>query len=81
MLRQGNGEELSHIGRRYKCLISVEDRLVKRLFASLAKHEGVHERGRLVTKKPLAPTKTELSKNPSARSAKLRVIEKICPEQ
>ena len=53
---------------------SIEDRLVKRYFAALAK-EG---RGKLVYRKPLAPTAAEIADNPSARSAKLRAIEKIC---
>lgn len=52
---------------------SIEDRLVKRLFASFAKEDG-----RLVYKKPVAPSRAEISSNPRARSAKLRVIEKIC---
>jgi 16S rRNA (cytosine1402-N4)-methyltransferase len=51
---------------------SIEDRLVKRAFASLAKHGG-----RLLVKKPLPPTPAEISRNPSARSAKLRGIEKL----
>lgn len=50
---------------------SIEDRAVKRLFLSFAKGGG-----RLVVKKPLVPTSDEIRKNPSARSAKLRVIEK-----
>ncbi|HEY5383551.1 MAG TPA: 16S rRNA (cytosine(1402)-N(4))-methyltransferase RsmH [Candidatus Paceibacterota bacterium] len=50
---------------------SIEDRAVKRLFLSLAK-----EGGRLVVKKPLVPSRGEVRDNPSARSAKLRVIEK-----
>jgi len=50
---------------------SIEDRAVKRLFLSLAK-----EGGRLVVKKPLVPSREETLTNPSARSAKLRVIEK-----
>ncbi|MCC7500622.1 16S rRNA (cytosine(1402)-N(4))-methyltransferase RsmH [Candidatus Nomurabacteria bacterium] len=52
---------------------SVEDRAVKRLFKKLG--------GTLVYKKPLIPTKGETSKNPAARSAKLRAIEKIDPSQ
>ena len=52
---------------------SIEDRLVKRLMASLVK-EGS---GELVFKKPLVPTRSEITSNPRARSAKLRVIEKI----
>ena len=51
---------------------SIEDRAVKRLFADFAKHGG-----RLVMKKPLVPSRTEIVGNPRARSAKLRVIEKI----
>ncbi len=52
---------------------SVEDRAVKRLFKRLG--------GTLVYKKPLVPTKGETRKNPAARSAKLRAIEKIDPSQ
>ena len=50
---------------------SIEDRAVKRLFVSFAKGGG-----RLIVKKPLVPKREEVSQNPSARSAKLRVIEK-----
>ena len=52
---------------------SLEDGLVKRLFRDLAK-EG---RAILVTKKPHIPTREEISNNPRARSAKLRIIEKV----
>jgi 16S rRNA (cytosine1402-N4)-methyltransferase len=52
---------------------SIEDRLVKRLFASWVK-EGS---GRLIYKKPLSPSAAEVASNSRARSAKLRVIEKI----
>jgi 16S rRNA (cytosine1402-N4)-methyltransferase len=52
---------------------SIEDRVVKRLFASYAKADGT-----LVVKKPLVPSPTEITTNPSSRSAKLRVIEKVC---
>ena len=51
---------------------SIEDREVKRLFAELAKNSG-----RLVVKKPVIASIQELRENPRARSAKLRVIEKI----
>ena len=47
---------------------SVEDRIVKHWMKA-------HER--VITKKPLAPTREELLTNPRSRSAKLRVIEKI----
>ena len=50
---------------------SVEDREVKRLFREFEKAGG-----RLVSKKPLKPSREELRVNPRARSAKLRIIEK-----
>jgi len=53
---------------------SIEDRLVKHLFAALVKKGE----GKLVYKKPLTPSLHEIKANPSARSAKLRVIEKTC---
>lgn len=52
---------------------SIEDRLVKRTFAAWAK-----ESGRLLYKKPLTPSAGEVKDNPSARSAKLRAIQKLC---
>ncbi len=52
---------------------SIEDRLVKRAFAELEKSGA----GKRITKKPLPPSETEIKENPRARSAKLRVIEKI----
>ena len=52
---------------------SIEDRAVKRLFISFAKGGG----GNLVFKRPLVPTAEEVKDNPRARSAKLRVLEKI----
>ncbi len=51
---------------------SIEDRVVKRLFAEW-QQKG---EGQRVSKKPLAPTAAELYENPRARSAKLRVISK-----
>ena len=52
---------------------SLEDRLVKRLFLSW---EQVAD-GKRITKKPLTPSAEEIQENPRARSAKLRVVEKI----
>lgn len=52
---------------------SIEDGLVKRIFKALA-HE---KKATLITKKPIAPSHKEIKKNPRARSAKIRVIEKI----
>lgn len=56
---------------------SIEDRVVKRLFANLAKNK---EGARLIYKKPLIPRAAEIKQNPASRSAKLRAIEKICQE-
>ena len=52
---------------------SLEDRIVKQNFRS-HKENGA---GRLITKRPIEPQEEEIDHNPRARSAKLRVIEKI----
>lgn len=52
---------------------SLEDRIVKHYFASQAHDQKV----RLITKKPITASEKELIANPRARSAKLRVIEKL----
>lgn len=51
---------------------SIEDRIVKSMFRDAA-YAGV---GVVVAKKPIVPSASELSKNPRARSAKLRVFER-----
>lgn len=67
---------------------SLEDRIVKTKFTSmkdpcLCPREfpvcvcGKEPIGRVVTRKPITPTKQELSENPRARSAKLRILERI----
>ena len=53
---------------------SLEDRVVKHTFRALAAGE---EAVRLLTKKPLVPGDSELARNPRARSAKLRAIERL----
>ncbi|MBN2585195.1 16S rRNA (cytosine(1402)-N(4))-methyltransferase RsmH, partial [Patescibacteria group bacterium] len=52
---------------------SLEDGLVKRIFKEAAKR-GLVE---LITKKPIGPSREEAKTNPRARSAKLRIIQKI----
>lgn len=91
-IRTGVGASLSLVrpGGRVAVITfhSVEDRLVKRL---LADHIGVWESqqagGRIwhgkmpafkkVNRKPLTPCEDELRDNPRARSAKLRVVERM----
>jgi 16S rRNA (cytosine1402-N4)-methyltransferase len=51
---------------------SLEDRVVKQWMA-----QNTLEHKRVITKKPIPPTEEALQENPRARSAKLRVIEKI----
>jgi 16S rRNA (cytosine1402-N4)-methyltransferase len=54
---------------------SGEDKIVKHFFRNESEFEN--PRIKLITKKPIVPTEEEIEKNPRARSAKLRVIEKI----
>ncbi len=67
---------------------SLEDRLVKHLFASFCEGCtcppdlpvcvcGKKPRAKLVFRKPVCPSEDELNDNPRSRSAKLRSIEKI----
>ena len=66
---------------------SLEDRIVKRSFRELENpcrcpkefpecRCGKVSAGRVVTRRPLVPTETEIKTNPRSRSAKLRVFEK-----
>ncbi|MBE6798670.1 MAG: 16S rRNA (cytosine(1402)-N(4))-methyltransferase RsmH [Ruminococcaceae bacterium] len=82
--------ELLNKGGRL-CVItfhSLEDRLVKQMFQEFAKGCicppdipvcvcGKKPRGKLVTRKPIIPSDSEVKDNPRSRSAKLRVIEKL----
>ncbi|MEK9184793.1 MAG: 16S rRNA (cytosine(1402)-N(4))-methyltransferase RsmH [Patescibacteria group bacterium] len=52
---------------------SLEDRIIKHYF----KEKFDNKEGILVTKKPIVPSHSEIDENPRARSAKLRIIEKI----
>lgn len=52
---------------------SLEDRIVKHLFRTYAEDNV----GNVITKRPIAPTQEELLRNPRARSAKMRIFEKI----
>ena len=52
---------------------SLEDRIVKLSFRKAASLDKV----RILTPKPLSPTQKEITENPSSRSAKLRVAERL----
>jgi len=70
-----SGAELLDRGGKF-CILayhSLEDRIVKNAFKKLAK-EGLFN---IITKKPLVPCQQEQKQNPSSRSAKLRVGERI----
>ncbi len=67
---------------------SLEDRIVKQTFKALSGHCscppglpvcgcGAVQRVHLLTRRPVVPTEHEISVNPRARSAKLRVAERI----
>jgi 16S rRNA (cytosine1402-N4)-methyltransferase len=53
---------------------SLEDRIVKHTFRALAQGRAAL---RILTKRPLSPGEPELDRNPRARSAKLRAIERL----
>jgi 16S rRNA (cytosine1402-N4)-methyltransferase len=58
------------------CIISfhsLEDRMVKETFRRLEKEGEV----RILTKKPVTPSKEEQRRNPRSRSAKLRCAERV----
>ena len=52
---------------------SGEDRIVKNAFRDWEREK----KGKILTKKPVVPTEAEIYENPRARSAKLRVLEKM----
>ncbi len=71
---------------------SLEDRIVKQFFAAQAGRCqcprtlpvcacGAKQTLRTLTKKPILPTPEETEENPRARSAKLRIAEKVDPKQ
>jgi len=67
---------------------SLEDRIVKQFFRNMSTGETFSKMDvysearpvamlRLITRKPIVPTKEEVKENPRSRSAKLRVAEKV----
>lgn len=70
---------------------SLEDRQTKRVFQEEARgcvcppdfpvcRCGAEARIRVLTRKPIKPTKDEIEANPRAKSAKLRAAERIAPD-
>ena len=69
---------------------SLEDRLVKNIFKTYARGDGSYLRQmgyevsnelnkeiKILTKKPIMPSRTEILNNKRARSAKLRIVERL----
>jgi len=56
---------------------SLEDRIVKTVFRELVQEKEDDMRVRVLTKRPLRPTREEVVRNPRSRSAKLRVAERL----
>lgn len=70
-----NGFTTLRSGGRFACITfhSIEDRLVKHLFNRLVADDAAEK----IVKKPITPSTEEITRNPRARSAKLRIIEKL----
>jgi 16S rRNA (cytosine1402-N4)-methyltransferase len=57
---------------------SLEDRIVKNHFRQWIQKRGEKDRGfRVLTRKPVVPSPGEVAQNPRARSAKMRVVERL----
>jgi 16S rRNA (cytosine1402-N4)-methyltransferase len=56
---------------------SLEDRIVKHTFRALASLAPGDVAVRILTRRPVEPTEEEIARNPRARSAKLRAIERM----
>ena len=91
-LKQGLNESFSILNPGARLLIisfhSLEDRIVKNFYKEKAKDCicpkdipicicNKKPQAKIITKKPIIPSKEEISKNKRAHSAKLRVLEKI----
>ncbi len=68
------------------CIISyhsLEDRIAKHTFKNFAKKENIILNGygvKILSRKPIYPSEDEVSKNRRARSAKMRIAEKVFSE-
>lgn len=76
-LKEGLPKAVGVLERSGRCLVisyhSLEDRIVKQMFEQFVRQD----QGHLVVKKPITATYFEIKANPAARSAKLRIFEKL----
>lgn len=76
-LKQALPQAVEVLGKEGRCLVisfhSLEDRIVKQFILERERLGKI----RRVTKKPIVAARVELIRNPKARSAKLRVFEKL----
>lgn len=76
-LKEGMAAAFAHLSKAGRLAIisfhSIEDRIVKQQFRKW----DDEEQGNLIFRKPMVASRSEILDNPRARSAKLRVIEKI----
>lgn len=85
-----NGFEILLPGARMAVIAfhSLEDRIVKRAFRKWSRsclcpprvmrcQCGWNQKVKLLTKKPMVPSRSEIQANPRARSAKLRAVERV----
>lgn len=76
-LEEGLGKAVNKLSKEGRIAIitfhSIEDRVVKHFFIQ-KKKEGI---GTILTKKPITPSREEVESNKRARSAKLRIFEKL----
>jgi len=76
-LKEGLAKGLSVLNKDGRMAVitfhSLEDRIVKRFYKEKEKEEVV----KLINKKPIKPSREEILSNNRARSAKLRILEKI----
>lgn len=82
-LEKGIRQALGVLKRSSRCIVisyhSGEDRIVKNLYKMAVQGELSEVAGKnfaVLTKKPIQPLAEEIRKNPKARSAKMRVIER-----
>jgi 16S rRNA (cytosine1402-N4)-methyltransferase len=79
-LRSGLGQAVRILAPGGRLVVisyhSLEDRIVKTVFRKMS---GSRNQGclRILTKKPIIPSKEEVISNPRSRSAKLRAAEKF----